>query len=158
MERCHDDREALDELVLAGLITSDGFYGRSSPGRWSLFSGAPVSSPAQIEIQADALLRRYGVVFRRLLTRESNVAPWRELARVYRRLEARGYVSHRLDGKVFVYRATVAAQSVAARAVQHIIDRFCAGSVEQFLVGMVDERVLSVRELERLARKVKQQS
>ncbi len=75
-----------------------------------------------------------------------------------RRLEARGYVSHRLDGKVFVYRATVAAQSVAARAVQHIIDRFCAGSVEQFLVGMVDERVLSVRELERLARKVKQQS
>jgi BlaI family transcriptional regulator, penicillinase repressor len=75
-----------------------------------------------------------------------------------RRLEARGYVSHRVDGKVFVYRATVAARSVAARAVQHIIDRFCAGSVEQFLVGMVDERVLSVRELERLARKVKKQS
>jgi predicted transcriptional regulator len=75
-----------------------------------------------------------------------------------RRLEARGYVSHHIDGKVFVYRATVAARSVAARAVQHIIDRFCAGSVEQFLVGMVDERVLSIRELERLARKVKKQS
>jgi BlaI family transcriptional regulator, penicillinase repressor len=75
-----------------------------------------------------------------------------------RRLEARGYVRHHVDGKVFVYRATVAARSVAARAVQHIIDRFCAGSVEQFLVGMVDERVLSLRELERLARKVKNQS
>lgn len=75
-----------------------------------------------------------------------------------RRLEARGYVSHRVDGKVFIYQATVAAQSVAARAVQHIIDRFCAGSVERFLIGMVDERIVSARELERLARKVKKQS
>jgi ATP-dependent Lhr-like helicase len=38
------------------------------------------------------LLRRYGVVFRRLLAREPSVAPWRELVRVYRRLEARGEI------------------------------------------------------------------
>ena len=38
------------------------------------------------------LLRRYGVVFRRLLAREANAAPWRELSRVYRRLEARGEI------------------------------------------------------------------
>ena len=75
-----------------------------------------------------------------------------------RRLEARGYLSHRLEGKVFVYRAQVPARSLAARAVRHIIDRFCAGSVEQFLIGMVDEKVLSVRELERIARKVRKQS
>ena len=75
-----------------------------------------------------------------------------------RRLEARGYVSHRVEGKVFVYRAAVAARRIAARAVQHLIDRFWAGSVEQFLVGMVDERIVSVRELERLARKVKKSS
>jgi predicted transcriptional regulator len=74
-----------------------------------------------------------------------------------RRLEARGYLSHRLEGKVFVYRARVPALSVAARAVQHIIDRFCAGSAEQFLIGMVDEEVLSIRQFERLARKVKKQ-
>ena len=72
-----------------------------------------------------------------------------------RRLEARGYLTHRVEGKVFVYRATVGARHVAARAVQHIIDRFCSGSVEKFLVGMVDERIVSARELERLARKVK---
>lgn len=72
-----------------------------------------------------------------------------------RRLEARGYLSHSVDGKVFVYRAEVPPRSLAARAVQHIIDRFCAGSVERFLVGMVDEKVLSIRELERLTRKVK---
>ena len=72
-----------------------------------------------------------------------------------RRLEVRGYVSHRLDGKTFVYRARLGRRSVAANAVRHIIDRFCAGSVEQFLVGMVDEKVLSARELEQLAKKVK---
>jgi ATP-dependent Lhr-like helicase len=45
-----------------------------------------------VEAQAWALLRRYGVVFRRLLAREANAAPWRELTRVYRRLEARGEI------------------------------------------------------------------
>ena len=74
-----------------------------------------------------------------------------------RRLEARGYLGHRVEGKVFVYAARVPARSVAARAVQHIIDRFCSGSVEQFLVGMVDEKVLAIDELQRLARKVKNQ-
>lgn len=74
-----------------------------------------------------------------------------------RRLEQQGYLSHRLDGKTFVYQATVPLRSVAARAVRNIIDRFCAGSVEQFLVGMVDEKVLTVEQIERLARKVRGQ-
>ena len=56
-----------------------------------------------------------------------------------------------------VYRSA-RARRIAARAVQHLIDRFWAGSVEQFLVGMVDERIVSARELERLARKVKKSS
>lgn len=72
-----------------------------------------------------------------------------------RRLESQGYLSHRLDGKAFVYRANMGAQSLAARAVRHIIDRFCAGSVEQFLVGMVDEKVLSPAAIQRLAKKVR---
>lgn len=74
-----------------------------------------------------------------------------------RRLEQQGYLSHRLDGKTFVYQAAVASRSVAARAVRNIIDRFCAGSVEQFLVGMVDEKVLTVEQIERLAGKVRGQ-
>ena len=37
-------------------------------------------------------LSRYGIMFRRLLTRETGAAPWRELVRVYRRLEARGEI------------------------------------------------------------------
>jgi len=72
-----------------------------------------------------------------------------------RRLEARGYLSHRLHGKLFVYRAEFPPRSIAARAVRHIINRFCAGSAEEFLVGMVDEKVLSIKEIRRLARKVR---
>ena len=42
------------------------------------------------ETLAWTLLRRYGVVFRRLLAREAGGVPWRDLVRTYRRLEARG--------------------------------------------------------------------
>src|SRR5207247_8646996 len=51
-----------------------------------------ISREAAIETQARSLLRRYGIVFRKLLAREANAAPWRELGRVYRRLEARGEI------------------------------------------------------------------
>jgi ATP-dependent helicase Lhr and Lhr-like helicase len=66
-------------------------------GRWSLLRepDGDVSSDGGdevIEAQAWALLRRYGVVFRRVLMRETNLAPWRDLTRVYRRLEARGEI------------------------------------------------------------------
>lgn len=72
-----------------------------------------------------------------------------------RRLEARECLSHTVDGKVFVYRASVPPRSLAARAVQQIIERFWSGSAEQFLAGMVDEKVLTSAQIRRLARKVK---
>ena len=75
-----------------------------------------------------------------------------------RRLEARGLVSHAVEGKVFVYSAGVPSQHVAASAVRQIIQRLCAGSVERLLVGMVDEKVLTVDELERLVRKVRRRT
>jgi BlaI family transcriptional regulator, penicillinase repressor len=71
-----------------------------------------------------------------------------------RRLEMRGYVSHRLDGKTFVYAATMAPTRVAAHSVRQMIDRFWSGSVEQFLAGMVDEKILTPGEIARLARKI----
>jgi predicted transcriptional regulator len=74
-----------------------------------------------------------------------------------RRLESRGYLTHSVDGKVFRYEAVVGTQTVAANAVRNLIDRFWSGSIEKFLVGLVDEDVLSPAELERLARKVKAQ-
>ena len=71
-----------------------------------------------------------------------------------RRLEAREYVSHRVEGKVFIYEATTAPRQVAAHSVRQIIDRFWSGSVEQFLTGMVDEKILTRAEVARLAKKI----
>jgi ATP-dependent Lhr-like helicase len=89
-------------------------FGIEDAGRWSLLrlavsadsessssSASHSSSPSPsgrgqgeeaVEKIARTLLRRYGVVFKRVLERESTLPPWRELLRVYRRLEARGEI------------------------------------------------------------------
>ncbi len=70
------------------------------------------------------------------------------------RLEAKGYIEHRTEGRTNVYRGLELPQSVAARAVRQIIERFCGGSVEQLLVGMVNDDVVDERELQRLAQRI----
>jgi ATP-dependent Lhr-like helicase len=52
----------------------------------------PRRDASAMEMCAWALLRRYGVVFRRLLAREASPVSWRDITRVYRRLEARGEI------------------------------------------------------------------
>jgi len=63
-------------------------------GRWSLWGsdGEPPEPSERAERFARQLLRRYGVVFRDLIARESQAPPWRELLWIYRRLEARGEI------------------------------------------------------------------
>ena len=73
---------------------------------------------------------------------------------VLRRLEEKGFLRHNIEGRTYVYRAVHARRNFAARAVSHIIDRFCGGSVEQLLVGMVENNVLDGTDLQRLARKI----
>ena len=104
-------RSAVASLAATGLVTSDGFAGvRASCRRCAgtpqqidvttarddgfqcQSTSPPQSREAAVETQARGLLARYGVVFRRLCQRETNPAPWRELAAVYRRLEARGEI------------------------------------------------------------------
>ena len=102
------------ELVAAGLVTADGFdnlralidpkrragqgSGRStrprhSSGRWALLhADAAVERPRAVEAACWMLLRRYGIVIRDLLARESNLPPWRELLMAFRRLEDRGEI------------------------------------------------------------------
>ncbi len=113
---------ALWELAAAGLAAADGFDPlramidperkpavvaahrkmRSAAGRWSLFSAdIPVAADAleqarrndgAVESAARMLLARYGVVFRDLVARESNIPKWGVLLRMLRRLEDRGEV------------------------------------------------------------------
>lgn len=73
---------------------------------------------------------------------------------VLRRLEEKGYLIHETEGRTFIYKASDARQNVAVRAVKGIIDRFCGGSAEQLLLGMVDNAVLDSKQLERLTRKI----
>ena len=64
-----------------------------------------------------------------------------------RRLEQKGYLGHESEGRAYLYRATEPSRSLAARAVRQIIDRFCQGSVEELVSGMVDAKVLSKDEI-----------
>jgi predicted transcriptional regulator len=73
---------------------------------------------------------------------------------VLRRLEEKGFVTHEIDGRTFIYRASDARQNVAVRAVKSIIDRFCGGSAEELVLGMVDNAVLDRKQLERLTRRI----
>ena len=73
---------------------------------------------------------------------------------ILRRLEEKGYVSHEVEGRTFIYRASDARQNVAVRAVRGIIDRFCGGSAEELVLGMVENDVLDRKQLERLTRKI----
>src|SRR5881296_2998832 len=112
--------KGLGELVAWGLVSSDSFaglrallvpsdrrrpiggfrrrghiapFGVETAGRWSrVRAPTPLPEEAVAEAVAWQLLRRYGVVFRRLVTRETLLAPWRDILRVYRRLEARGEI------------------------------------------------------------------
>jgi len=111
--------EALAELVASGLVNSDSFAGlrallvpperrgnrrrrraalfrMEDAGRWALARRAqplPQVKPEAVEHLARTLLLRYGVVFWRLIEREAPwLPPWRDLLRVYRRLEARGEI------------------------------------------------------------------
>jgi predicted transcriptional regulator len=73
---------------------------------------------------------------------------------ILRRLEEKGYVRHTTEGRTYLYSPTVASQNVAADAVRGIIERFCNGSVESLLVGMVDREVVSAAKLQELAKRI----
>ena len=105
---------ALWELVAGGLITADGFdnlrslidpkrragtgNGRSarprhSTGRWALlYTDQAADRNRAVEATCWMLLKRYGIVFRDLLSRETNLPKWRELQMAFRRLEDRGEI------------------------------------------------------------------
>ncbi len=110
---------ALGELVSAGLVNADSYsglrallipsdkkrqlvarrrrvalFGLEDAGRWSLIrKGAAKTDAEAIEQVAEILLRRYGVVFRKVLAREADwLPPWHALLRVFRRLEAQGRI------------------------------------------------------------------
>ncbi len=102
------------ELVAGGLITADGFDNlrslidpkrragqgngraarpRHSTGRWALmYTDQAADRNRAVEATGWMLLKRYGIVFRDVLARETNLPKWRELQMAFRRLEDRGEI------------------------------------------------------------------
>jgi predicted transcriptional regulator len=73
---------------------------------------------------------------------------------ILRNLEEKGYLDHRIDGRTYVYRSLDTPRNVAVQAAQQLIERFCGGSVEELVVGLVDNQVLEPKQLQRLAEKI----
>lgn len=73
---------------------------------------------------------------------------------VLKRLEEKGYLTHDVEGRTFIYRASEGRDRVAARAVKRIVDWFCGGSVEDVVVGMVEADMLTPAQLEALAARI----
>jgi BlaI family penicillinase repressor len=69
---------------------------------------------------------------------------------VLRRLEGKGYVTHKVETRTFIYEATEPRNRVAARAIKRIVDWFCDGSVDEVLVGMVDAKMVDRKQLDHL--------
>jgi predicted transcriptional regulator len=75
---------------------------------------------------------------------------------VLRRLEEKGYVEHDVEGRTYVYYPRVEPKNVATQQVRGIIDRFCRGSVENLLVGLVDDNLITPDKLRQLAEKIEE--
>jgi predicted transcriptional regulator len=73
---------------------------------------------------------------------------------ILRNLEEKGYLMHQVDGRTFLFSALDTPRNVAVQAAQQLIDRFCGGSVEELLVGLVDNQVLEPKQLRQLADKI----
>jgi BlaI family transcriptional regulator, penicillinase repressor len=77
---------------------------------------------------------------------------------VLRRLEEKGYLTHTVENRTFLYRAAETRGKAAARAIKRISDWFCNGSIEEVLTGMVDANMLDRKELRRIADKIGKRS
>jgi predicted transcriptional regulator len=73
---------------------------------------------------------------------------------VLRRLEDKGFVTHSVQGRTYVFEAAEARREVAARAVRRIADWLCNGSVEEVLIGMVDTDMLDSGQLRQFADRI----
>ena len=71
-----------------------------------------------------------------------------------RRLEAKGYVRHAVEGRTFIYSPRVAETQAATGAVRRIVQRFFGGSTSKLLAGLVDEGLIDPAEVRKLSRRL----
>src|SRR5580700_10964708 len=73
---------------------------------------------------------------------------------VLRRLEEKSYVTHTVKSGTFIYTAKETRERAAAKAVKGIVDKFCGGSLERMLLGLVEASVIQPKQLDALVGRV----
>jgi BlaI family penicillinase repressor len=115
----------------------------------------PLPPLGDLEHELLTLLWKHGamtaVAVRSALHRELKDATIRT---VLRRLEEKSYVSHRVERGTFIYAAKETQERAAAKAVKGIVDKFCGGSLERMLLGLVEASVIEPKQLDTLMGKV----
>jgi BlaI family transcriptional regulator, penicillinase repressor len=115
----------------------------------------PLPPLGDLEHELLTLLWKHGamtaVAVRNALNRDLKDATIRT---VLRRLEEKRYVSHTVDKGTFIYTAKETQDRAAAKAVKGIVDKFCGGSLERMLLGLVEASVIQPKQLDALVGKV----
>jgi BlaI family penicillinase repressor len=115
----------------------------------------PLPPLGDLEHELLTLLWKHGamtaVAVRNALNRDLKDATIRT---VLRRLEEKRYVSHTVEKGTFIYTAKESQERAAAKAVKGIVDKFCGGSLERMLLGLVEASVIEPKQLDALVGKV----
>jgi BlaI family transcriptional regulator, penicillinase repressor len=70
------------------------------------------------------------------------------MATMLRKMEARGLVTHRIEGRSFIYRARAKEEEVTRTIADHFVDRLFEGSLTEVVSHLLSTREVSRDELE----------
>lgn len=93
--------------------------------------------PSSVSAVTDALPKKLGLAYSTVLT-------------TLRILEQKGYVTHRNEGRAFIYEPVIGKDEAQQKAVQHLLGRLFEGSPELLLHSILENERLSPEELQRL--------
>jgi predicted transcriptional regulator len=71
-------------------------------------------------------------------------------------LENKGYLTHRQEGRAFVYRPVIGRDQARQSAVSHLVRRFFDGSRDQLMLRLLEDKGIDARELKRLRRLIEE--
>ncbi len=89
-------------------------------------------------------------VQQQLATQQSRPLAYTTVATMLRKMEARGLVRHRSQGRRFVYQAAVSEEQVSRHLTTYLLDRLFEGSLAQMVNHLLEHRQVDPRELDQL--------
>jgi predicted transcriptional regulator len=81
---------------------------------------------------------------------ESEALAYNSVLTTIRILETKGYVSHRQEGRAFLYTTCIGEEEASRSEVRHVLQRFFGNSRERLLLSMLGDEEISLEELKRL--------